>query len=48
MVQDNDEEVDVIRMVNECFKKYDDLPKYTNIIPNKEEIDEKFMMLPKT
>ena len=39
-VQDSGEEVEVVRMVNECFKRYDGLPACANITPINEEMEE--------
>ena len=43
-VQDSNEEVEVIRMVNECFKRYDGLLGWANTTPNNEEIEEEDKM----
>ena len=38
--QDSGEEVEVVRMVNQCFKRYDGLPECANITPINEEMEE--------
>ena len=38
-VQDSNKEVEVVQMVNECFKRYDDLPECANTTPNNEELE---------
>ena len=40
MMQDNNEKAEVIKMVNECFRRYDGLPGCTNTTPNKEVTEE--------
>ena len=40
VMRDNNEEVEVIRMVQKCFERFDGLPEYTYTTPNKEGMEE--------
>ena len=40
LMRDNNEEVEVIRMVHECFERFDGLPGVTNTTPNEEGMED--------